>query len=110
MIRRGFLYLVLVVALISVPVFQAAHALTHVDDIDNTINLVQVDSSYDQDDTDFDQICLDCLALTAFSIIISILAAFFVNLIIQGQLQELKHEHIFLCFLYTYLTRAPPRV
>ena len=109
MIKRGFLYLALLIALISVPVFQAAHALTHVADID-TINLIQVDSSYNQDDADFDQICLDCLALTSFSIIFSILSVFFVNLIMQRQLQELKHEHIFLCFLYTYLTRAPPRV
>ena len=97
------------IVLISVPVFQTAHALTHVVDID-TISLVQVDSSHDQDDADFDQICLDCLALTAFSIIFSILVAFLVNLIMQGQQQELKHEHIFLYFLYTYLTRAPPRV
>ena len=108
MIRRNSLYLILVLTLISVPVFQAAHVLTHVSDIDAT-NLVQVDNgNHDQDDVDFDKICLDCLALTAFSVIFSILAAFSVNLIMQGQLQELKHEHIFRYFFFTYLTRAPP--
>ena len=109
MIRRSFLYLVLAISIISVPVFQAAHVLTHVSDI-NTINPVQVDHSHDQEDTDFDQICLDCLALTAFSIIFSILAAFSVNLIKQGRLRELKHQHIHLHFFFTYLTRAPPLV
>jgi len=58
MIRRSFLYLVLTIAIISVPVFQAVHALTHVSDI-ATINPAQVDNSHDQEDTDFDQICLD---------------------------------------------------
>lgn len=109
MIRRIFLYLVLAIAIISVPVSQAAHALTHVSDI-ATINPVQVENSHDQDDADFDQICLDCLALTAFSIIFSILAAFSVNLIMQGRLRELKHKHIHLHFFSKYLTRAPPLV
>jgi hypothetical protein len=109
MIRRSFLYIVLAIAIISVPVFQAAHALTHVSDTD-TINLIQADDSHDQDETDFDQVCLDCLALTAFSIIFSILAAFSVNLIMQGRLRELKHRHIHLHFFFTYLTRAPPLV
>lgn len=109
MIQRIFLYLVLVTAILSVPVFQAAHALTHVSDI-ATINPVQVDSNYDQEDTDFDQICLDCLALTAFSIIFSILAAFSVNLIMQGRLSALKHKYIHHHFFSIYLTRAPPLV
>jgi hypothetical protein len=109
MIRRSFLYLVLTIAIISVPVVQAAHALTHVYDI-ATISPVQVDNSHDQEDTDFDQICLDCLALTAFSIIFSILVAFSVNLIMQGRLRELKHKHIHLHFFSIYLTRAPPLV
>lgn len=109
MIKRNSLYLILVLVLISVPVFQAAHALTHVSDI-ATINPVQVENSHDQDDTDFDQICLDCLALTAFSIIFSILAAFSVNLIMQGRLRELKHKRIHLHFFSIYLTRAPPLV
>ena len=109
MIQRIFLYLVLVTAILSVPVFQAAHALTHVSDI-ATINPAQVDGNHDQEDTDFDQICLDCLALTAFSIIFSILAAFSVNLIMQGRLSELKHKYIHHHFFSIYLTRAPPLV
>lgn len=108
MIRRNSLYLILVLTLISVPVFQVAHALTHVSDID-AINLVQVDNGdHDQDDANFDKICLDCLALTAFSVILSILVAFSINLIRGKLLQELKHDHIFRYFFFTYLTRAPP--
>lgn len=107
MIRRNSLYLTLALTLISVPVFQAAHALTHITDID-TINLVQVDSDHDQDDADLDKICLDCLALTAFSVISSILAAFSINLILRVRLQGLKSGHILRNFFFTYLTRAPP--
>ena len=108
MIRRSFLYLVLAIAIISVPVFQAAHELTHVNDTD-IINLVQVDDNHDQEDTDFDQICLDCLALTAFSAIFLILAAFSINLIKRERLHELKQKHTHLHFFLTYPTRAPPR-
>ena len=107
MIQRNFLYLVLALTLISVPIFQAAHALTHVNEVD-TISLTQVDNSHDQDDADFDKICLDCLALTAFSIIFSILAVFSVNLIMRQQLRHIKREHILRNFFFTYLTRAPP--
>lgn len=107
MIRRNFLYLILAITLISVPVFQVVHALTHVIDADTT-NLVQVNSDHDQDDTDLDKICLDCLALTAFSVISSILAAFSFNLILRVRLQGLKSGQILHNFFFTYLTRAPP--
>ncbi len=107
MIRRNFIYLLLAITLISVPIFQAAHALTHVTDIE-AISLVQVDSNHDQDDADFDQICLDCLALTAFSVISSILVAFSINLILRVRLQGLRNRHILRNFFFTYLTRAPP--
>ena len=107
MIRRNLIYLFLAITLIAVPIFQAAHALTHVTDIE-AINLLQVDSNHDQDDADFDQICLDCLALTAFNVISSILVAFSINLILRVRLQGLSYRHILRNFFFTYLTRAPP--
>jgi hypothetical protein len=108
MIQRSFLYLFLAIAIISVPVFQAAHELTHVNDTD-IINLVQVDDNHDQEDADFDQLCLDCLALTAFSAIFLILTIFSIDLMKRGWLRELKRRHVHLHFFLTYLTRAPPR-
>lgn len=107
MIKRNSLYLILVLALISVPVFQAAHALTHVSDI-NTIEQGLVDI-HDDTDVDYEQICLDCLALTAFSVIFSILTALSVNLIMRQQLRHIKREPILHNYFLTYLTRAPPR-
>ncbi len=107
MIRRSFLYLILAIAIISVPVFQAAHELTHVNETD-IINLAQADNNHDQEDTDLDQLCLDCLALAAFSIILAIFAYLFINLIRRGALYKLKHRPINSHFFLTYLKRAPP--
>ena len=107
MIRRNFLYFILAIAIISVPVFQASHELTHVNDTD-IINLFQADNNHDQKDTDLDQLCLDCLALTAFSIIFLILTIFSVDLMKRGWLRELRRRHVHLHFLSIYLKRAPP--
>ena len=109
MIRRNSLYLILALTLISVPVFQAAHALTHVTDI-NTISSVQVDNNQDRNDTDtdIDKICLDCLALTAFSAIFSILVFLFHNKVMRQFLSYLKLRYILCNFSSPYLSRAPP--
>ena len=107
MIRRSFLYFILAIAIISVPVFQAAHELTHVNET-NIINLAQADNDHDQEDTDLDQLCLDCLALAAFSIILAIFAYLVINLIRRGALYKLKHSPINSHFFLTYLKRAPP--
>jgi len=109
MIRRNSLYLILALTLISVPVFQAAHALTHVIDI-NTISSVQVDSNQDKNDTDtdIDKICLDCLALTAFGAIFSILAFFFHSMVMRQFLSYLKLRYTLRNFSSPYLSRAPP--
>jgi hypothetical protein len=92
-----------------VPVFQAAHALTHVTDID-TISSVQVDNDQDRNDTDIDidKICLDCLALTAFSATFSILAFFFHSMVMRQFLSYLKLRYILSNFSSPYFSRAPP--
>jgi len=109
MIRRNSLYLILALTLISVPVFQAAHALTHVTDID-TISSVQVDNNQDRNntDTDIDKICLDCLAFTAFSAIFSILVFLLHNKVMRQFLSYLKLRYIVRNFSSPYLSRAPP--
>jgi hypothetical protein len=92
-----------------VSVFQAAHALTHITDID-TIGSVQVDSGQGKNDTetDIDKICLDCLALTAFSVIFSILAFFFHGKVMRQLLSYLKLRYILRNFSSPYFSRAPP--
>lgn len=109
-LRKG-LFLILVFALSFVPVFQAAHALTHVTH-DDSIGAVQADSDQGHSETDpdsgADRICLECLALTAFSIILPILAIFFFNQMKRQRLPQLKSGRILLNFSSHYLTRAPP--
>ncbi len=109
MIRRNSLYLILALMLIAVPVFQAAHALTHVTDID-AISSVQVDSNQDKNDldSDIDKICLDCLALTAFSAIFTILVFFFHGKVMRQLLSYLKLRYILRNLSSPYLSRAPP--
>src|SRR6187455_248337 len=62
------LFLILVLVFSFVPIFQATHALTHVD----IIGVVQADDHEQSEtgpDSGLDRACLDCLALSAFSII-----------------------------------------
>jgi hypothetical protein len=118
MIRRNSLFLILVLALVSVPVFQAAHALTHVSDI-NTTELGHVDELahadvheliHAEDSADYDQICLDCLALTAFGSFFSATSTLSVNSDMQQGLQDIKREDILRSFNSSHLQRAPPQI
>ena len=110
MVSRKGLFLFLVLVFSFVPVFQATHALTHVDIIgavqagDHGQNETDSDS-----DSDSDQICLDCLALSAFSIILLILTFFFLDQITRQLPPRLKSGHPPVNFSSPYLTRAPPR-
>jgi hypothetical protein len=104
------LFLILVLALSFVPVFQAAHALTHVDSIHEALASDEPAPSEGGSDvdSDIDRVCTDCLALTAFSIIFSTLAIFFRNH--TGQRNRLQDGPA--CVLPgsapLYSTRAPP--
>lgn len=63
MIRKS-LFLILTLALLSVPIFSMAHAFTHfaqTDVLDGT-------ETETDNGADLDEICLDCLALTALNI------------------------------------------
>ncbi|WP_052494036.1 hypothetical protein [Nitrosospira sp. NpAV] len=105
-LRKG-LFLILILTLSFVPVFQATHALTHVD----IIGVVQADDPGQNEldpDSDLDRICLDCLALTAFSIIPLILPSLFLDPMMRQLPPLLKSRHTLLDFSSPYLTRAPP--
>lgn len=65
MIRKS-LFLILTLALLCVPVFLMAHAFTHFAQTD----VLDVTESESDAGVDLDEICLDCLALTALSIIL----------------------------------------
>ena len=64
---RKSLFLILTLALLSVPVFSMAHAFTHfaqTDVLDGT-------ETETDNGADLDEICLDCLALTALNIFLA---------------------------------------
>ena len=112
MLRKG-LFLILALALLSVPVLQAAHALTHFAHAD-TISTTPANSAQGESDTnadadaDGDRVCLDCLALTAFGVILPLLAFFFVARMMRQPLPPLKRCSILRNFPSPYRTRAPP--
>jgi hypothetical protein len=115
---RKVLFLILVSALSFVPILQAAHALTHVGD-DGIIGVVQADGHQGENANDAhadagtgidsDRICLDCLALTGFSVIFTILVVFFCDQISCQSLPYLKSRFILRNFSSPYLTRGPPQ-
>jgi hypothetical protein len=114
MILRKILFLILVVALSVVPVLQAAHALTHVGDADLIGNAYaddgQEERGLDPDDgVDGDKICLDCLALTGFSIAVAVLPVFFFDQMRRQPPPYLLSRPILLDFSSPYLIRGPPQ-
>lgn len=109
MIRSNILYLILAITLISVPVIQTVHTLTHVTDVD-TISMIQIDSIQDKsdDDADIDKICLDCLALTTYSDISFMLVFPSYNQVIRQQISFLTLRYTLQNFSSDYHSRAPP--
>jgi hypothetical protein len=122
MMLRRQLFLILVLALAWVPVFQTAHALTHVGEITaryippelgtvegDTIKGVTPPFADEADgDTDSDRLCLDCLALTGLSVIFSILAIGFLSQTRRNVGPYRKSQPFLLNFYTPYSTRGPP--
>ena len=114
MILRKILFLILVVALSVVPVLQGAHALTHIGDGD-LIGNVYADGGQEESDLhpggglDGDKICLDCLALTGFSIAVAVLPVFFFDRVRRQPPSYLISTPILPGFSSSYLTRGPPQ-
>src|SRR5687768_9579872 len=104
MILRKLLFLILVSALSFVPILQAAHALTHVGEAD-IVGIAEADGHQGENDIDAhasdagagidsDRFCLDCLALTGFSVIFIILAVLFGDQISRQSLPYLKSRFV----------------
>jgi len=106
------LFLLLVLALSVVPVFQAAHMLTHVVPAD-MIEAVHADGAFHEDegdvDANVDKICLDCLALTSFSAVLATLVICLFGQQGHCRIPPRKSTRHLLDFPFAYLTRAPPQ-
>jgi hypothetical protein len=105
------LFLILVLALSFIPVFQATHALTHVDSIHEAHagDEPRPGEADSEMGGDIDRVCIDCLALTAFSIIFSTLAIYFRKQTRQLSLLQGEPEQLLSSSASLYSTRAPPR-
>ena len=118
------LFFLLLLTLALVPVLQAAHALTHIAP-DETGGIAQssdgrfvgivaseaeAEASATVDaDLDSDRICLDCLALAAFGILLPALAFCFFDQARRQLLSDFRAVFVLTSFSSLYLTRAPPR-
>ena len=116
------LFFLLLLTLALVPVLQAAHALTHIAP-DETGGIAQSSdgrfvgivasegeaSATVDADLDSDRICLDCLALAAFGILLPALAFCFFDQARRQLLSDFRAVFVLTSFSSPYLTRAPPR-
>jgi len=119
---RKQLFLVLVLALAWVPVLQAAHALTHVGEITSssivsssetmegtaTESVIPPVADEADGEADNDRLCLDCLALTGFSVIFSILVIVFSSQTRRQARLYRKSQPLFFNSYTPYSTRGPP--
>ncbi len=101
MIRKT-LYLILALALLSVPIFLMAHAFTHYAQVD----VLNIDT--ESDDADLDEICFECLALTGLTIILISSELFLSDLAAYLRLSWLATQHYSINESFSYHSRAPP--
>jgi hypothetical protein len=107
----------LLFALVLVPIFQSAHMLTHIKTPDSPHDAVLIAQTGDivagenGEDVDFgfDKICLDCLALAAFSVALFTLAVLFFGATRRLRVSHSNSRRHFLDFCTPYLSRAPPQ-
>ena len=109
---RNSLYLFLVLMLTITPVSQAAHALTHISDIDGQSLITQVDDNHEHENeelnVDIDKVCPDCIALTAFNDFTAILDFSFYPGFAGNQLSSYIFRSILEESSSDYYPRAPP--
>mgnify|MGYP006873464789 CR=1 FL=1 len=108
---RKQLFLVLALALAGIPVLQAAHALTHVGEITSNPIVSELETmggAAIESEADNDRLCLDCLALTGFSVIFSILVIVFSSQTRRQARLYRKPQPLFFNSYTPYSTRGPP--
>lgn len=102
MLMRKSLFLLLTCVLVAVPVFLMAHAFTHyaqtgVEDVPEN-----------EEGIDLDEICLDCLALAGFHLLL-VIAAFLLNqVLICARLPLWSLVRVTQDSHHFYFSRAPP--
>ncbi|MBN9132512.1 MAG: hypothetical protein J0H48_03985 [Nitrosospira multiformis] len=114
--------MVLALVLAWVPVLQAAHALTHVGEITSPIvseletvegvavkGVIPPAVGEADGEADNDRLCLDCLALTGFSVIFSILVIVFSSQTRRQARLYRKPQRLFFNSYTPYSTRGPPQ-
>ncbi len=103
MIRKSF-FLFLILALLAVPVFLMAHAYTHYAQTD------VLESAGSESDTgvDLDEICFDCVALTALNVILIASGLYLCNSAIRRRLSLFVLQHHAEDNALPYFSRAPP--
>ena len=97
------LFLILTLALVAVPVFLMAHAFTHFaqTDTQNTIDI-------EEEAVDLDEICLDCLALTGFNVLLFAAILWRNESLSRYRLLLRLPAHIINNHHRSYHSRAPP--
>ena len=103
MIRKS-LFLILTLALLSVPVFSMAHTFTHFAQAD----VLDANETGADDGADLDEVCLDCLALTALNIFLIASGLPLCDQITPHRLSLLRVRHHFDNKILSYHSRAPP--
>lgn len=103
MIRKS-LFLILTLALLSVPVFSMAHAFTHFAQAD----MLDTTEAEADEGADLDEICLDCLALTAFNIFLVASGLAVCDQIAHQHLSSLTVRYHSDNKILSYHSRAPP--
>ncbi|MEK6735618.1 MAG: hypothetical protein AABY47_03540 [Pseudomonadota bacterium] len=103
MIRKS-LFLILALALLSVPIFLMAHAFTHFAQVD----VLDVAETGNSEEADLDDICFDCLALTALNILVIASGFLLGNSATRLRLSLLTIRHHSDNQSFSYYSRAPP--
>lgn len=103
MIRKS-LFLILALALLSVPVFLMAHAFTHFAQVD----VLDAAETENTEDADLDDICFDCLALTALNILVIASGFLLGDSATRLRLSLLTIRHHSDNQSFSYHSRAPP--
>jgi hypothetical protein len=103
MIRKS-LFLILTLALLFVPILLMAHAFTHFAQTD----VMNVAESEADTGVDLDEICLDCLALTALNIIFIASGLSLSDLKTRSRFPAEAMEHHSGNKPLSYHSRAPP--
>ena len=103
MIRKS-LFLILTLALLSVPIFSMAHAFTHFAQAD-VLDITETETG---NGADLDEICLDCLALTALNMFLVASGLALCAPIARHHLPLLTARHHSDNKILSYHSRAPP--